>query len=112
MPTYAYRCAAGHEFEAVQGITEPALASCRACAAPVRRVVFPVGIVFKGRGFYKTDSRSSSSSSITPAAVGSKGTATATPAAASKDGGAGTGNKVSTPKSESASGTATPASGG
>ncbi|MGH7692124.1 MAG: FmdB family zinc ribbon protein [Candidatus Dormibacteria bacterium] len=63
MPTYAYRCEAGHQFEAVQGITEPALTSCTVCALPVRRVVFPVGIVFKGQGFYKNDSRPSDSGS-------------------------------------------------
>jgi len=67
VPTYAYRCDSGHEFEVVQSITDEALKSCRVCGAPVRRIVFPVGIVFKGQGFYKTDSRSSSSSSIGPA---------------------------------------------
>lgn len=66
VPTYAYRCEAGHEFEVVQSITDDALKSCSVCGAPVRRMVFPVGIVFKGQGFYKTDSRSSTSSSIGP----------------------------------------------
>ncbi len=79
MPTYAYRCDSGHEFEVVQPITAAPLSACSVCAAPVRRVVFPVGIVFKGQGFYKTDSRSSSSSSIgpapTPAGNGSKANA-------------------------------------
>ncbi|MHB1499916.1 MAG: FmdB family zinc ribbon protein [Candidatus Dormibacteria bacterium] len=75
MPTYAYRCDSGHEFEIVQPITSEPLSACSACAAPVRRMVFPVGIVFKGQGFYKTDSRSSSTGSIGPApAAGSSET--------------------------------------
>jgi len=61
MPTYGYRCEAnGHQFETVQGIR------CEVCGEPVTRIFYPVGIVFKGPGFYKTDSRGSSSSS-TPA---------------------------------------------
>ena len=69
MPTYAYRCDSGHEFEVVQPITAAPLTDCGVCAGPVHRVVFPVGIVFKGQGFYKTDSRSSSSGAIGPAAA-------------------------------------------
>ena len=59
MPTYGYRCSLGHHWEVVQGITEPSLTQCRECGAPVTRVFYPVGIVFKGQGFYKTDSRGS-----------------------------------------------------
>lgn len=66
MPTYEYRCEAGHDFEVVQRITEDALRECQVCGAKVHRVVFPVGVVFKGQGFYKTDSRSASGSSILP----------------------------------------------
>ncbi|MGH7758479.1 MAG: FmdB family zinc ribbon protein [Candidatus Dormibacteria bacterium] len=80
MPTYAYRCEKGHEFEAVQGITEPALSHCVECGTPVRRVVFPVGIVFKGQGFYKNDSRSASAGATAPAPK------KAEPAPASTDG--------------------------
>ncbi len=65
MPTYAYRCQANHEFEVVQPIVDDPLTVCPSCGAGVRRVVFPVGIVFKGQGFYKTDSRSSGSGAIT-----------------------------------------------
>ena len=64
MPTYAYRCTAGHEFETVQRITENPLERCHVCEEPVRRMVFPVGIVFKGSGFYKTDSRQAGSAAI------------------------------------------------
>lgn len=62
MPTYGYRCEKnGHEFEVFQGITDPPLTRCKVCGSKVRRIFYPVGIVFKGPGFYKTDSRSSSS---------------------------------------------------
>jgi putative FmdB family regulatory protein len=62
MPTYGYRCENGHEVEVVQRISDPPLTECQICGAPVRRIFYPVGIVFKGPGFYKTDSRGSSSS--------------------------------------------------
>ena len=68
MPVYGYRCSRGHHFEIQQRITEPPLTQCPECGAPVTRVFYPVGIIFKGGGFYKTDSRGASSDgSITPA---------------------------------------------
>jgi putative FmdB family regulatory protein len=68
MPVYGYRCTNGHHFEVQQRITEPPLTVCPQCGAPVTRVFYPVGIIFKGGGFYKTDSRGSSTDgSITPA---------------------------------------------
>ena len=66
MPTYQYVCAnpeSKHEFEVVQSFSDPALATCRECDAPVRKVYGSVGVVFKGSGFYRTDSRKSESSS-------------------------------------------------
>ena len=68
MPVYGYRCSRGHRFEVNQRITEAPLATCPECGAPVTRVFYPVGIIFKGGGFYKTDSRGASSDgSATPA---------------------------------------------
>jgi putative FmdB family regulatory protein len=68
MPVYGYRCTNGHHFEVQQRITDPPLTQCPECGAPVTRVFYPVGIIFKGGGFYKTDSRGASSDgSITPA---------------------------------------------
>ena len=67
MPIYGYRCSRGHHFELQQRITEPPISQCPECGAPVTRVFYPVGIIFKGGGFYKTDSRGASSDgSITP----------------------------------------------
>jgi len=59
MPTYGYHCSRGHRWEIVQRITEAPLTQCPECGAPATRVFYPVGIVFKGQGFYKTDSRGS-----------------------------------------------------
>jgi putative FmdB family regulatory protein len=68
MPVYGYRCSRGHHFEVQQRITEAPLTQCPECGAPVTRVFYPVGIIFKGGGFYKTDSRGASSDgSATPA---------------------------------------------
>jgi putative FmdB family regulatory protein len=63
MPTYEYLCqSCGHRFEAWQRITDDPLTECPNCSGHIRRVLFPAGIVFKGSGFYKTDSRGSASS--------------------------------------------------
>jgi putative FmdB family regulatory protein len=61
MPTYGYRCKNGHEFEVVQTFAEAPIKRCQVCGAKVNRIFYPVGIVFKGPGFYATDSRNSSS---------------------------------------------------
>lgn len=61
MPTYGYRCTAcGHEFERMQKITDPALTACESCDGPVRKILYPVGIAFKGEGFYVNDYKKSS----------------------------------------------------
>lgn len=60
MPTYQYACtsaACGNEFELVQSFTDPAASECPVCHGPVRKVFSAVGVVFKGSGFYRTDSR-------------------------------------------------------
>ena len=58
MPTYAYRgTECPHEFEVYQSFSENPLTACVECGSPVRRVIHPAGIVFKGSGWYITDSR-------------------------------------------------------
>ena len=58
MPTYQYACTAcGEQLEAVQSFTDAALTECPACGGALRKVFSAVGVVFKGSGFYKTDSR-------------------------------------------------------
>ena len=63
MPTYQYRCTeCGEDLEAVQKFSDPALTTCPTCGGPLRKVFNAVGVVFKGSGFYRTDSRSGSKS--------------------------------------------------
>ena len=83
MPTYQYACTnpeTKHQFEVVQSFTDEPVAECPECSAAVRKVYGSVGVVFKGSGFYRTDSRKSSSSSDTPSS--SSTPSTSTPAAA------------------------------
>ncbi|KRE97358.1 FmdB family transcriptional regulator [Nocardioides sp. Soil774] len=69
MPTYQYACTeCGHSFEQFQSFSEDALTVCPECDGKLRKLFNAVGVVFKGSGFYRTDSRSSSSSS-TPAST-------------------------------------------
>jgi putative FmdB family regulatory protein len=59
VPTYQYACTAcGHRFEAVQSFSDASLTDCPECTGRLRKVFSSVGIVFKGSGFYRTDSRS------------------------------------------------------
>ena len=55
MPIYEYRCENGHVFDVMQRMSEDPLAECVECGAPVKKVLQPVGISFKGSGFYSTD---------------------------------------------------------
>jgi putative FmdB family regulatory protein len=56
MPTYGYRCGScGHQFEIVQRISEEPLAVCPKCQGKLSKMLYPVGISFKGSGFYTTD---------------------------------------------------------
>ncbi|WP_369170009.1 FmdB family zinc ribbon protein [Streptomyces sp. R28] len=64
MPTYQYQCTeCGEGLEAVQKFTDDALTECPSCQGRLKKVFSAVGIVFKGSGFYRNDSRGSSSSS-------------------------------------------------
>ena len=68
MPTYQYTCTdCGEPVEAVQKFTDTPLTVCAACGGRLRKVFSPVGIVFKGSGFYRTDSRNGSSSAAVAA---------------------------------------------
>jgi putative FmdB family regulatory protein len=63
VPVYEYQCLdKGHRFEIRQGFNDEPVTTCPECDAEVRRVIHPVGIVFKGSGFYATDSRKSATS--------------------------------------------------
>ena len=65
MPTYEYRCTKCDEhLEVVQSFKDAPLTECPACKGQLRKVFSPVGIVFKGSGFYKTDSRGGKSATV------------------------------------------------
>jgi putative FmdB family regulatory protein len=97
MPTYEYACEACGEHTEVQArLADPPLERCPACGGTVRKVFHPAGIVFKGSGFYATDSRSGKKK----ATGGASGGSTAAPAPSSPS------------SSEGSSGSATPSSGG
>jgi putative FmdB family regulatory protein len=71
MPTYQYACTnpeCGNRFELVQSFTDAAADECPVCGQPVRKVYGSVGVVFKGAGFYRTDSRAAASAAAAPKA--------------------------------------------
>jgi putative FmdB family regulatory protein len=66
LPTYQYACTeCGHEFDTVQSFSDASLTECPQCTGKLRKVFNAVGIVFKGSGFYRTDSRSSAAAGST-----------------------------------------------
>ena len=74
MPTYQYVCTNPedkHEFEVVQSFSDPSVTECPQCGSPVRKVYGSVGVVFKGSGFYRTDSRKSATASESSSSNGS-----------------------------------------
>ncbi|WP_372728090.1 FmdB family zinc ribbon protein [Nocardioides sp.] len=95
MPTYQYACTeCGHAFEQFQSFSDDALVHCPECNGRLRKIFNAVGVVFKGSGFYRTDSRGKSSASEAGSTAGSgtssgsgtsetKAPAASTPAASS-----------------------------
>lgn len=97
MPTYQYRCTeCGHDLEAVQKFTDTALTECPNCGGQLRKVFNAVGVVFKGSGFYRTDSRANGDRN------GKSESASGTKESAGKDAGNGSGGKESTTTAGSA----------
>jgi putative FmdB family regulatory protein len=85
MPTYEYRCkSCDSRFDVWQKMSDDPLATCPTCGGPIRRVLFPAGIVFKGGGFYSTDHRANGSTPSDDAAPAEGKSGDAKPAAESK----------------------------
>ncbi|MFE7710048.1 FmdB family zinc ribbon protein [Streptomyces sp. NPDC057486] len=85
MPTYQYQCTeCGEGLEAVQKFTDDALTVCPNCEGRLKKVFSAVGIVFKGSGFYRNDSRGSSSSS-TPSSSPAKASGSASSSSTGSD---------------------------
>ncbi|WP_369258358.1 FmdB family zinc ribbon protein [Geodermatophilus amargosae] len=109
MPTYQYVCTnpqGKHQFEVVQSFTDAAVAECPTCGAAVRKVYGSVGVVFKGSGFYRTDSRSSSTASEKAS------TASSSDSSSDSSSSSPSSSSSSSSKKESASGTSSSSSGG
>lgn len=105
MPTYSYACTeCDHRFDAVQAFTDDALTSCPQCTGKLRKLFNSVGVVFKGSGFYRNDSRESSKSS-------SGAPSSAKPASTGSESAGTSGSEKSSATSESSSGSSSPNSG-
>jgi putative FmdB family regulatory protein len=114
VPTYQYACTeCGHRLEAVQTFTDEPLSVCPECQGRLRKLFSAVGVVFKGSGFYRNDSRAKETApaaaktdaTSTPAKVDStsSSTSTATPATTSSTSSSGSGSGKSTSTAASAS---------
>ncbi|MGB3674758.1 MAG: FmdB family zinc ribbon protein [Candidatus Nanopelagicales bacterium] len=100
MPTYEYSCNdCGHQFDVVQSIHDDSLTTCPNCGGNLRKLFGNVGVVFKGSGFYKTDSRESGKSK--KAATAAKPAAEST-TSSSSEGSTSTSKDSSTPAAPAA----------
>ncbi|NUL46872.1 FmdB family transcriptional regulator [Cellulosimicrobium funkei] len=110
MPTYAYACKdCSHEFDIVQSFTDDSLTECPSCEGTLRKKFNSVGVVFKGSGFYRNDSRSEGSGSTASSSIpaGEKGGSTSesspTPSTADSGSSSTSGADSSTSSSSSSS---------
>jgi putative FmdB family regulatory protein len=102
VPTYDYQCrSCDRVIEVIHPMTAAGPSTCEACGGELRRVLYPAGIIFKGSGFYRTDSRAGTSGSA------SGSTSAATPASSTN----GKESSGSGTTSDSASGSSTPKAG-
>lgn len=114
MPTYQYACTdsgCGHNFEAVQAFSDAALTECPECGGKLRKVFSAVGVVFKGSGFYRTDSRTSSGKTSSGKSAESSTDGAAKKSGESKDSGD-SGRKTEAKSASSNSNSTTPAAAG
>ena len=110
MPTYSYECTeCADRFDVVQAFTEDALTKCEKCAGRLRKLFGSVGVVFKGSGFYRTDSRESAKKSKSS----TNGSSTSESGASSGSGDSKSGeSKTSSSAEKSNSSSSTPAPAG
>ncbi|NKR64218.1 FmdB family zinc ribbon protein [Prescottella equi] len=87
MPTYSYACTeCDNKFDIVQSFSDDTLTVCPACSGKLRKLFNSVGIVFKGSGFYRTDSRGGGSSTVSEPAKKSESTSTASSSSSTTNG--------------------------
>ena len=103
MPTYSYACTeCGNRFDVVQAFTDDALTTCEQCSGRLRKLFNSVGVVFKGSGFYRTDSRESAKNSVNGSAKTSSTSSTEGSSSSDKSGSSEK-SSTSSDKSDSAS---------
>ena len=103
MPTYSYACTeCGNRFDVVQSFTDDALTTCEQCSGRLRKLFNSVGVVFKGSGFYRTDSRESAKNSVNGSAKTSSTSSTEGSSSSDKSGSSEK-SSTSSDKSDSAS---------
>jgi putative FmdB family regulatory protein len=99
VPTYDYQCrSCGTITEVIHAMTADGPTVCEHCGGELRRVLYPAGIIFKGSGFYRTDSRAASGTAGSSGATGASGS-TGSGANVSPSGGDGTGSSPATTSS-------------
>ena len=107
MPTYSYACTeCGNRFDVVQAFTDDALTTCEQCSGRLRKLFNSVGVVFKGSGFYRTDSRESAKSSTngsakTSASSGTDGSSSSDKSSSGDKSGSSEKSSTSSDKSDS-----------
>ncbi|BBZ22023.1 FmdB family zinc ribbon protein [Mycolicibacter hiberniae] len=100
MPTYSYACTeCSNRFDVVQAFTDDALTNCEDCNGRLRKIFGKVGVVFKGSGFYRTDSREAGKSSTN----GNGNSASAASTSSDSGGSSGSGSSASADKSSGSS---------
>ena len=114
MPTYQYTCTeCGEPLEVVQSFSDPALTDCPRCNGRLRKVYSAVGVVFKGSGFYRTDSRAGAAAKSDGAPKADSGAKSDSATSGSESGSGGSGSKGSGTKgSGSSTGSGGSSSGG
>jgi putative FmdB family regulatory protein len=111
VPTYAYACTeCDHRFEAVQSFSDDSLTVCPECEGRLRKVFNAVGIVFKGGGFYRTDSRSGSSVTAGSATNGSSGSSSSEKSSGSSEKSSGSSDSSSSTAPAKPAASSTPSS--
>jgi putative FmdB family regulatory protein len=115
VPTYQYACTnpeGKHEFEVVQSFTDAPVSECPECGSPVRKVYGSVGVVFKGSGFYRTDSRKSAASSESSSSESSSSGSSESSSGGSSTGSGGKEPSATPSKDSSSSSSSTSSSSG
>ncbi|WP_344222475.1 FmdB family zinc ribbon protein [Kribbella sancticallisti] len=96
MPTYQYQCTeCGNSLEVRQSFTDDALTVCPECEGTLRKVFNAVGVVFKGSGFYRTDSRSSGTSTVSAKSESASASSSSSDSSSSKSGSSSSGSSSS-----------------